>query len=318
MQENKRLIDSNLIFLGETEDRSLLESWDIAKDIVDYPVYIVPAYYKDIDSGEFVRADGESNTGRDKEFSLVVVDMYRNGNKQAISTVSGKYGTLETKTVYEELQHQLLSTEEQIKHDIVSLWVSGNGGQQNLLLDMKDVIGMNGLPDEIKMYVQLTTSVDGSKAHTLQTIVYNKTADTTHFFNGEANYKLAVRHTNTVQKRSISFIPTITQMVKNWNDVVIPTMTIMFDNKFNKNFALDLIDKICKDAGIGERHNTKIRELYRSNAVRTNATDDSLYRVNHVIGEYIDDEMEERKELQDRFKEGVAKSIAKEVKKLKK
>ena len=321
MDENTILRESGgIIRFGDSDDDLNMKSWDIVKDAVDYPVYIVPAYYKDMSTGEFVLADGESGTGRDKDFHLVVVDKFRTGENQAISTVSGKYGTLETKTVYEELQKQLMTVDddgEVIGHNIRSLYISGNGGQQFLTLSIKDMIGMNGIPDEISMLIQLSTSVDGSKAHTLQSIVHNKTADTTHFVHGEANYKLAVRHTNTVQTRSVNFITTIKTMIMNWNDVIIPTMAIMFDNKFNQNVGLDLINKICKETGIGERHNTKIRELYRSTGVRTNASDDSLYRVNHVFGEYIDDELEDRKELQDRFKEGVAKSIAREVKKIK-
>lgn len=289
------------------------EYWKNVQDAVDYPVSIQDAYWKD-EKYDFHNASGQTGTGRDKDFMLVVVDMLRNDNRQVISTVTGRYGTVDTSNMYRFLEEELVSAK--IDHEPVRLWVSGNGGRQQLHVHIKDQIGMNGLPDELRMYIRMDTSVDGTTAHTLRTIINNKDTDTNYEMK-DAQIDLSARHTNTIDERSVHFIPFINNMMKNWNDLIIPTMSLMFNAKYDRDMALELLEETCKKAKMGKRHMNRIVELYCSGGVRTNDTSDSLYRINHTINEYIDDELSDDKaETAERFKSLIAKNMQNEIDKL--
>ena len=303
---------------GNTAFRSnqlLSEQWDTVKDAVDYPVWITPAYYHDSDADEFVNANGKTVTGRDKVFNLVVVDMYRDGDKQVIATVTDTYGSVSAKDVYEQFQTELTLSE--TSHSINNLFVSENGGMQQLTVNMEDMVDIKGCPDNLQMRVVLETSVDGTKAHKLSMRVHNKTNKTDmHVYGGD--YTLAARHTTTIGDRVQYYVPTLNKMIENWNDVIIPTMSLMFDEKFDRNFALDMIDDICKKSSIGERHQKAIRDLYASGSVKTLDTTDSLYRVNVAFNQYFEGALDEKRELQNKFKDNVAKQMHTAVNKLKK
>jgi len=315
------MTDQNTLLMDSTAGLVEVDGkWEAAKDAVDYPVYIVPAYFNAVDcdqhnESEFVNANGETNTGRDKDFNLVVVDRFRDDDKQVIACVTGLYGSLKTVDVYQQLQDELLVSE--IKNHVDTLYVSGNGGVQQLTVAMEDMISMSGVPDELAMKIRLETSVDGSKAHSLSMVAENLTGEVgIHVYGGE--YRLAARHTNTINDRTYHYIPTVNQMIANWNDVIIPTMSLMFDEKFNRNMALNLVDEMCAKAKIGERHQKAIRDLYVSGAVRTNDTTDSMYKLNVTFNQYFDDNMHEKNELKNKFKDSIAKAMHNELKKLRK
>jgi len=288
------------------------EAWKRVKNAVDYPVYLLNAYYKDDEN--FVNANGETNTGKDKHFNLVVVDKLNDGNKQVVSAVTGQYGTVVTKDVYCDLHSQLLMSDQ--KHHIVGLFISGNGGNQSLLVEMDDMMDISCTPDALAMRMRLVTSVDGTTAHTLSMVVHNKKGDISQNVYG-GQYKLSARHTNTINQRTIEFIPSLNLMVKNWNDLIMPTMNLIYNQKYNRKAAVEMVELLAGDAGIGERHRVNIRELYESGGVRTNDTTDSLYKINTVINQYIEDEMSDKKELQERFKVSLSKALQKQIKKLK-
>lgn len=309
---NNLLIESEegFVVFDETVKR-----WDAVKDAVDYPVWITPAYYLDEDKNEFVNANGQTNTGRDKNFCLVVVDKFRDDNRQVIATVSDMYGSLETKTVYHNLQQELILSE--TAHKVEQLFVSGNGGMHQLTIKLSDMLSLDGVPDDLSMLIRLETSVDGTTAHSLSMIVHNNTGDTDiHVYGG--NYTLSARHTKTIGDRSAYYIPTIQTMIDNWNDVVIPTMSLMYDQKFNRGVALELLSGICEDSKIGKRHIANISQLYTSESVKTKDTTDSLYRINMTINQYFDDELNDMNDTKQKFKDNITRSIQKQLNKLQK
>ena len=312
-KENTHLLNANestgMVSIPE------FDKWSVVKDAVDYPVWITPAFYKDEDKDEFVNANGKTNTGRDKNFCLVVVDKYRNNDKQVIATVSDAYGSLSTTDVYDQLQQELYLSE--TLHEVKSLYVTSNGGMHQLTIKLNDMISMEGIPDDLVMLIRLNTSVDGTTAQSLSMIVHNLTGGTdVNVYGG--NYTLSARHTKTIGERSAYYIPTIQSMIDNWNDVVIPAMSLMFDNKFNRNVALDLISDICKDSKIGERHTKNIRNLYASGAVTTKDTTDSLYRVNMTLNQYLDNELADMQDTKQKFKDSATRAIQKQLNRLKK
>lgn len=305
---NDRIAATNIVSLPSNNE----ESWEIAKDVVDYPVNIVEAFFKEDD--EFVSASGQTNTGRDTAFYFVVVDKLRVGQFNPIACVTGMYGTVKTADVYEDLKLQLEQLGED--YELRNLYVSGDGGAQALTVSMKNMIGMEGIPDEVNMNIRINTSVDGTKSHSISMMVHNKTGDTScAVYGGE--HRLAARHTTTIDARTVDFVPEITNMVKNWNENIIPMMMLMFDCKYDKAFAEELVEQLAEESGFGKRHRAKIRSLYKTDQVRTNDSSDSLYRVNATIAQYIEDELGEKNELQERFRNGLAKAVNKQLNKKK-
>jgi len=296
--------------LIKLDNDSVDADWNTAIDVVDYPVHIVNAFYKDED--EFVNANGTTNTGRDKHFNLVVVDRFRNGEKEAIATVTGQYGTVDTASLYSEFRNQL--NEKNIKHRVDSVFVSGNGGFQTLNVEFPDKVDLVG-GDDIVLSTYLDTSVDGTKSHNLGIRATNKKGKITMNIAG-ISHKLSARHTTTIETRTTNFIPTINNIIDEW-EMIINTMQLMFNNKYDRSFALQLIGDIAEDAGFGERHQSAIVSLYESGAIRTNDDSDSLYRVATALNQYVEDEFEDKKELQSRFRDSVAKSVAKEASNIK-
>lgn len=301
--------DSN----GFIEFGAVNRRWAIAKDVVDYPVFILPAYYIDPKTKKYVNANGHTITGRNKEYCLVVVDKYRTNDRQVIATVSSTYGSLATTDVYDQLQQELVLAEQ--KHQVERLYVSANGGTHQLTVRMLGMITMAGIPDKLNMMIRLNTSVDGTRAHSLSMIINNKTGDTDiHAYGG--NYNLSARHTKTIGERSAYYIPTIQAMVDNWNEVIIPSMSMMFDCKFKRNVALELVSSICKESNMGERHAKNIRELYASKDVKTKGKKDTLYRVSMAVNQYIDENLADMHETKQKFKDATTASIQKNLKRL--
>jgi hypothetical protein len=293
---------------------STSKAWEMVTDAVNYPVDIAHGYWKD-DAGDYVRAGGETNTGRDKQFNFVVVDKFRNGERHAIACVTEGYGTLSTAETYNDLRTQLEMSEQ--NHIVKKLYVSGTGGAQALTIELKDMVGLTGVPDEIAMEIRLDTSVDGTKNHALTLLAHNRTGDVSYSLYG-GEYRLRARHTKTIGERTIEFIPTVNLMIKNWNDVIMPMMILMFDSKFDRNASLDLLQSMAEEANVSDVHIAAMTQLYSSDRVRTNDNTDSLYRVNATIHQYITDELSEKPELQERFRLGIAKAMAKQIAKLKK
>lgn len=302
---NVHIADKEIVNLSD-----FANAWDVAIDVVNYPVKIVPSFFKQDD--EFVQAQGMTNTGRPTEFNFVVVDKLRDNNFNPIACVTSRYGTVNTSSVYEDMRSQMDSLDE--KYSLDRLYVSGDGGTQSLSIFMNDMVGLSGIPDDVLMEIRLNTSVDGSKAHSMGLYVRNKTGDTSMAVYGGA-YKLSARHTNTIVERTVDFIPSINSMIENWNENIIPMMMVMFDSKYDREFAEELVDQLSEDAGIGKRHRDNIKALYVSDQVRTNDGSDSLYRVNAAITQYIEDELDDKRELQDRFLDGLSKAVSKQIKK---
>lgn len=294
------------------EAGSLDKAWAQAMDVVTYPVRIAKAYYKLYDDKDiFAAAEGESPQGRDKTYSLVLVDKLRMGDDgfKAIATVTDTYGTVDTAKVYEDLRQQL--AELAVTHTIRSVYVSGNGGAQSLVVRMDDMKSVN-TPDPIVMELRLRTSVDGTISHSISMTARNTTGDTSIYLYG-GEYSLSARHTTTVGERSVEFIPQIKRMLENWNTVIIPTMNLMCDSKFDRKTAVEFVNRMTEEAGIGERHRDAIKTFYASDAVHTNDKSDSVYRASMAINEYIDHEMSDKPELQNKFKTAVAARIHKYV-----
>lgn len=305
------LKDSNHVIRFRKLNDEWGNPWEVARNVVDYPVEQMLGYF--VSGDTLYPAYGETTSGRNKEFFFIVVDKYKNGDRQVIAAVTDVYGTIPPASVYEELQKQLAETGQEI--ELLELYVTGNGGAQSLTFKIKGLTGLQGLPDEVEMLSRLDTSVDGTKSHQLTTLIHNVQGDiSTSVFGG--SYEIAYRHTKKINIRVVDFADRLVDMAANWNDLIMPTMNLIYDQKYNREAAMALLDEVSKDAGIGQRHRETIRKIYKSGELRTNDDTDSLYRINLAIGQFIEDELEGKKELQERFRYGLANSIEKRIKKI--
>lgn len=285
------------------------EAWNIAQDVVDYPVQIVNAYYKR--NGEYHNANGETKSGRDKHFNLVLVDRLRTDDFQCIASVTGVYGTIATVDTYKALQAQLEISEQQ--HQLRYVYVSGNGGVQQLDLAVPDKCALVA-GKKLTFSVRLTTSVDGTRNHTLSAMAF---VDNVSYVLPNSDFNLAVRHTTTIEERTVDFIPTFGLMLKHWDEQIVPFFAMIADHVFDRDMAIDLLDEIAKSATIGERHRVKIRQLYESGELRVSKEPDSMFKVWSALNQYVDDTLADRRDTQDRFKDGISKAIIKQLKKQK-
>lgn len=282
------------------------ENWNIVKEAVDYPVEIRPAFWIE-DDGTAIRADGYSETGRENEYNLVVVDRDNDGNKKTIACVNGIYGTLDTKSVYADLEKQL--SEMGIEYKLHTHYVSGNGGSHQLKLIIGGLQSIDGLPDQVQMEVTVETSVDSSKSHGLVARAWDaKNGYSAEIYGG--HYKLKARHTKTIADRTVDFVPFLRTMIQNWNDVIIPTMILMYDHKFDRTMAVQLIEDIAKEAGLAEKHTQNVKSLYQADMVKTEARGDSLYTVNAAFSQYISQEIEDNsRAMSDKHREKIATAL---------
>lgn len=326
-EEELPLIGENTLLLNAANGRikfdgiqSVNKQWAMARDAVTYPVEIVNAYYKrpvskNSDKTMFVNANGTTNTGRDKHFNLVVVDKYRQGIEamECIGVVTGLYSTIDTERVYADLEDQL--KELGIKHHIRELYVSGTGGTQRLLLEMDEMRALGEIPDDLVMQLRINTSVDGTAIHSVSLHMHNQTGNNSIALYG-SDYRLNARHTTTIHERSVDFTPQINKIIANWNETIVPLMKLMYEDRFNKRAALSMVDAMAKESGLGERHREKVVKLYESDEVRSNVTEDCLYRVALTLNQYVEEELANRPELQERLKKGLAKSLKKHAPKV--
>ena len=285
--------------------------WGIAIDAVSYPVNIVDGYYKDA-NGNMKKALGQTNTGRENQYNFVVVDRLRNDDYQVVFSPTGMYATLNTPDQYIDLKNQL--TEAGHEHMPVALYVSGNGGAQKLTVAIKNIVNMSGIKDKLTMHVCLSTSVDGSRMHTLSMYAFNETGNIA-MYGGE--YQLKARHTRTIDERTVDFMPAITAIVDSWNTTIIPFMIGLNDCKFDRNQALDILGAVMDENKFAEKHRVELRKLYSSAGIRSNEEQDSLYRVNVALNQYISDNTTMAEDQKDRLRVGLSNSISKVFSRLK-
>lgn len=277
-------------------------AWDFAMDCVDYPVMVKELKFEH--EGEDVMADGFTNTGRDCKYLGVVVDRDRVGRLSTIATVTGMYDTLPPAAAYADLKRDL--DDAGIESSPRRLYISGTGGVQMLTVDLLDMAAPN-MKDDIKMSIQLVTSVDGSKKHQCRLVVYNETTGSEFIGVKADTFTINARHTKTIRERHAAFSVAINALVGEWNNTIMPFMALMLDSEFDKDSAVKLLDKILKKASVPERHIEKCKEFYANEAIVTDGSTHSVYRVVEGISQYISTNMEDKPERADKFREDIIK-----------
>jgi len=279
------------------------ERWETAKDCVDYPVFIKELFYKH--DGEEKIAEGATNTGRDSQFFGVVVDRDRTGTLSMINAVTGLYGTLATHEAYRDLQEDFVKVGlNAVPH---SVYVSGDGGRHLLSVRIEDP----ALPEWMGMHMNLSTSVDGSKRHALSLVVWDKVKNCELLGVGGQSYRIAARHTTTIGDRHIAFEQTIIKLASEFSKTILPMVELLGQKELTKTSAIEMLTTLMNDAGIPEKHIVNASTTYEKSI-----TDHSVLTVLQGISSYLNDELEDKQERLETFKEKFNKNSKVALKKL--
>lgn len=293
--------------------------WTAAVSAVNYPTKIVPAFYRQKHDAALEPAVGKTVLGSDKEYYFVLANPFREEfGLKPIACVTEIYGSMSTASIYRTLRAQLSEIAQGLKLHVSPrfVYISGNGGKQTLVVSVKGLASLKGLPDDLDMQIQLKTSVDGSRAHEISAMAHSNTGDTSiHLYGGVYNVK--ARHTTTIRERTINFVPYIASLLGSWESI-IATMKFMYDDKFDRAQADAIIGSLSSDVGLAEKHRKGVHDLYRSKDV-SNDTSDSFYRVYVTMNHYIEHYMKDRPELQERVRDNLvnSKEVTKRVNKAK-
>lgn len=286
-------------------------AWETAIDVVNYPVCIRPLWFKPSDECSlsiptidgFAEAVGDTKTGRGTQFFGVVVDRDRTCDEQVIAVVTGTYGTLSTAEVYGDLRDDLVASG--IDATPMNVYVSGNGGRA--ILSVK-INGMSGQLDatDVGMYINLDTSVDGSKKHTIRLSVVD--ADGIEIVGlGEQSFTLGAKHTKTIGERHVAFQTVLLKLASEWNDNIVPMLMLMNDCVFDRSLAIDFFEGIMDNAEIPERHIKNALASYRPES------QESLFGVLRGISAYLEGALSDKPERLEDFRWKINKKASKEI-----
>lgn len=289
------------------------QAWDIAKDVVTYPVSVEPLYFETqepvadgaVHLSKMTMVESMSTKGTIGLVFGVFADRDRIGKMYLINTVSTRYALKLTADVYEELQKQLNSLN--IVHKLNSVYVSANGGQQQLVVNLSELQFKSTSSGEYNLAFHVTTSIDGTKAHQLDLIVVDK--------NGRPLYGVEsislnffTKHTSKMQDRLTAFDIVIEGAVSNWNETILPLLVLMDTPESNRNIVLDAIKGMLEDGGIPERH---IESYLQTLPSFENFS--MLSAMNHM-SQYFEQNMEDRPErkqaLREKFNKASSKVLA--------
>jgi hypothetical protein len=284
-------------------------AWELAMDVVDFPVQIVPLHYED--KGEYPLAKGSTNTNRDVQFFGVVVDRNRTGDKQVIATVTDSYHTINNAKVYKDLMNDLDGAN--VENHPEKVYVSSNGGRQSLLVKLPKMATPVLSVGKFSMSISLVTSVDGTLKHSISVNPLDESGRTV--FGMESSFSFSSKHTKNLKERHVAFSAVIDKMLSEWNEVIAPMLTLMDGTELKANEALLLTQEILESSKIPEKHVKKMVEEFDD--YRQTHTPLSVL---HDITSYIDDTLaENRPERVEQFKKALNKTAMKIIKnKLKK
>lgn len=291
------------------------DAWDYVIDRVDYSVQIVAGFWYN-QRGNPVRAKGLTNTERPTAFNYVIVDRNKDGNYQTISAPTDVYGTMPIKDVYQSLRETIEYTGK--SHTLSKMYISGNGGVQQLIIEIDELLDIKMMPNKLKMQIVLDTSVDSKKGHSIRTRVIDvATGVPLELYGG--TYTLSARHTRTIDDRTVDFHPYIQHMLENWDELLMPTMLGMNDCKFDRDLAITMLENIAEEAGLANKHVETIAVNSRLELQKEEETYQmSLFEMNLYLQGYVEETMKEKHDLSEKARKNIAAKVYAKLKESKK
>ncbi|MDA3807001.1 MAG: hypothetical protein PF440_03720 [Thiomicrorhabdus sp.] len=282
-------------------------AWDMAINVVTYPVKILPLFIQPETNQDFLRAEGTTNTNRHTEFYGIVVDRARTEDLQTIATVTGMYSTLSTSEVYLDLKRDLEKAN--VKSSPISVYVSGSGGSHILSISLDDLVSpVLSDGSTFKMSLTLNTSIDGSKKHTISIAPVDDSGRI--LFGIDSTLSFSAKHTRTIGERSVAFSTVINKLLAEWNDVIAPMIVMLDGQKYSSSMAMSLLEEIMTEADMPVKHIKGVTE-----AVDSIYTHRSALSILNGIGEYLEDAVYNRPERMLQFRQNINKHAMKIIKK---
>lgn len=284
---------------------SLNGNWDTAIEAVDYPVYVVPGFFKMDDDEDYREAKGVTKEGRDTDFHFVVTDPRNNGNLNPVAAVTGAYTPISTKESYIEVRDSLKEINEDSHPNF--LFISSDGAVQILsviLSDRKTAIE----EEEINLKIDLHTGYDGTTKHRMKMSAFNDNGLDIPMF---GDFNLARKHTKNIGQDVFAYTSALMDIINHWDEALV-SLKIMMDTEFGKEDFVEFVRGFASDSGMSDKHIDRIVTRVSSGEI------DSHNAFNGVkeVSKYVSFDLDDKPQLQERIKEKMTKAMETAYKKL--
>lgn len=187
-----------------------------------------------------------TESGRDGQFYMVMVDRDNSGDWKALTPCSDYYAAVEPAEIYKNLRKMLNGSANQP----TLVYNAFNGGSQLLRVRIDDIEGVNiESANGLHMELFLRTSIDKTSNHSMS--VMPVTSDGTPLlFNdtGKAGFNFKVRHTNKARTEIVNFNAAVASIVESWNSTIVPYVNFLSDGDFSEAETMALLTNIAEDA----------------------------------------------------------------------
>ena len=280
-------------------------NWEVAINAVDYPVYVVPAFFQMDNEEEYREAKGVTKEGRDTDYHFVVTDPMNNGNLNPVAAVTGSYTPISTKESYEEVMQSLQEIKEESYPSF--LFISSDGAIQVLsvlLTDRKTSVG----EEEINLKIDLVTGYDGTTKHRMKMSAFNKDGLDVPMF---GDFNLARKHTKNIGQDVFVYTSAITDIINHW-DEALTSLKIMMESVFTKEDFIEFVKGFASDSGVSDRHVDRIVNRIAAGEIEGHTAFNGVKEVSR----YVSFDLDDKPQLQERIKEKMSKAMEKAYNKL--
>jgi hypothetical protein len=207
-----------------------------------------------------------TESGRDGQFYMVMVDRDRTGEFRAVAACSDYYAAVEPHKIYESLKVML----EDSKHQPTYVYNAYNGGSQLLRVRVDDLqsVDLEGV-DGIHMEIQLRTSLDKSTNHVLSVMpVTNNGTPILFSDTGGGGFTFKVRHTSGSRAEIVNFNAAVATIAAAWNKKIVPYVRFLSDGDLSEMDVRALLTNVVEDAGLPKDLGEEIMTAYKARPVK--------------------------------------------------
>ena len=215
-----------------------------------------PTYVKDAEDNDVAKATYDADriehgayvteSGRDGQFYMVMVDRHNDGDWKSLTPCSDYYAAVEPSEIYENLRKMLEFTKNQPTY----VYNAFNGGSQQLRVRIEDMQGISmDTIEGMHMELVLKTSIDKSSNHVLSVMPVTEDGTPILFTDsGKNGFNFKVRHTNKAKAEIVNFNAAVASIANAWNNKIVPYVRFLADGDLSESEVLGLMKNIAEDA----------------------------------------------------------------------
>lgn len=273
----------------------------------------VPLTAEELTGDNLQIAEYVTDTGRDGQFFMVMVDRHNTGEYMSLTPCSDYYAAIPPAEIYRSLRTMLEGSDA----TPVYVYNSYNGGQQLLRVEIRGLkdITVENLPG-IKMELVMKTSLDKSSNHSISIRPVTEDGVPILFSDTRGHgYNFQVRHTTGARAEIVNFNTAVASIAQNWNEKIVPFVKFI-GGDFDEKDVSALMENILDDAALPKDVETEIRSAFKTKAVyTTEANGSEAMRVIKTVCAVVDDR-DVTPMAKQRDADKVSKAITKNVKRL--